>query len=179
MRLFATGRHRSRERVTERAPGQRFAYVLEAGLPLRDYTAVVTLSPDHGGGTTINWRSTFLAQVPRLGLDLPAQAGGVHRPDRRRSGWCGGRGPVARGLGSSSLGGFVGRGAFRRGPLGALEVDVREAQLGERLEQRWLGLPEAAAEAVEQGSHAVDGEAGLEELGCGLREVDGGQLKSP
>ncbi len=75
VRLFTTGRHRSRERVTERAPGQRFAYVLEAGLPLRDYTAVVTLLPDHGGGTTINWRSTFQAKVPGSGWIYRRQLG--------------------------------------------------------------------------------------------------------
>jgi hypothetical protein len=67
VRLFTTGRHRSRERVVERVTDQRFAYVLEAGLALRDYKAVVTLGPDDGGGTTINWRSTFRAKVPGSG----------------------------------------------------------------------------------------------------------------
>jgi polyketide cyclase/dehydrase/lipid transport protein len=67
VRLFTTGRHRSRERVVERRPGEAFAYVLEEGLPLRDYKAVVTLSPAAGGGTTINWRSTFRPKVPGTG----------------------------------------------------------------------------------------------------------------
>src|SRR6516162_8287453 len=67
VRLFTTGRHRSRERVVERRPGQSFAYVLEAGLALRDYKAVVTLTPNSDGGTTINWRSTFRAKVPGMG----------------------------------------------------------------------------------------------------------------
>jgi Polyketide cyclase / dehydrase and lipid transport len=75
VRLFTTGRHRSRERVTERVPDQRFAYVLQAGLALHDYTAVVTLQPDHGGGTTINWRSTFRAKVPGSGWIYRRQLG--------------------------------------------------------------------------------------------------------
>lgn len=67
VRLFTTGRHKSRERVVERRPGESFAYVLEAGLALRDYKAVVTLAPNADGGTTINWRSTFTAKVPGTG----------------------------------------------------------------------------------------------------------------
>ena len=66
VRLFTTGRHRSRERVVERSPGEVFAYVLEAGLPLRDYRAVVTLVPTEAG-TLIRWRSTFRAKVPGTG----------------------------------------------------------------------------------------------------------------
>jgi hypothetical protein len=67
VRLFTTGRHQSRERVVERSPGASFAYVLEAGLALRDYKAVVTLVPNADGGTTINWRSTFTAKIPGTG----------------------------------------------------------------------------------------------------------------
>ena len=44
-----------------------FAYVLEAGLALRDYKAVITLAPTESGGTTINWHSTFTAKVPGTG----------------------------------------------------------------------------------------------------------------
>jgi hypothetical protein len=67
IRLFTTGRHKSRERVVERRPGRSFAYVLEAGLALRDYKAVVTLAANADGGTTINWRSTFTAKIPGTG----------------------------------------------------------------------------------------------------------------
>lgn len=67
VRLFTTGRHQSRERVVERRPGRSFAYVLEAGLALRDYKAVITLEPNGEGGTIINWRSTFTAKVPGTG----------------------------------------------------------------------------------------------------------------
>ena len=66
VRLFTTGRHKSRERVVTCEPGQVFAYELEAGLPLRAYEAVVTLTPS-AGGTTINWRSTFRSKVPGTG----------------------------------------------------------------------------------------------------------------
>jgi hypothetical protein len=67
IRLFTTGRHKSRERVVERRPGEAFAYVLEAGLAVRGYKAVVTLTPSAAGGTTINWHSTFTAKVPGTG----------------------------------------------------------------------------------------------------------------
>ena len=66
VRLFTTGRHRSRERVVQCRPGEVFAYVLESGLPLRDYEAVVTLTPAEGG-TAIEWRSTFRPKVPGTG----------------------------------------------------------------------------------------------------------------
>jgi polyketide cyclase/dehydrase/lipid transport protein len=66
VRLFITGRHRSRERVVECRPGEVFSYVLEQGLPLRDYRAIVTLTPA-AVGTSINWHSTFLPKVPGTG----------------------------------------------------------------------------------------------------------------
>ena len=74
VRLFTTGRIKSRERVVERSPGEVFSYVLEAGLPLRDYTAVVTLAPAEGG-TSIRWRSTFHAKVPGTGWLYRRQLG--------------------------------------------------------------------------------------------------------
>ena len=66
VRLFTTGRHRSRERVVERRPCEVFSYVLEKGLAVRDYRAVITLTPA-SGGTAIRWRSTFRAKVPGTG----------------------------------------------------------------------------------------------------------------
>jgi hypothetical protein len=66
VRLFTTGRHKSRERVVTSQPVEVFAYELEAGLPLRDYRAVVTLTPTPQG-TSINWRSTFRPKVPGTG----------------------------------------------------------------------------------------------------------------
>jgi Polyketide cyclase / dehydrase and lipid transport len=66
IRLFTTKRIKSRERVVVSEPNERFSYVLESGLPLRDYRAVITLTPANGG-TTIHWRSTFQAKVPGTG----------------------------------------------------------------------------------------------------------------
>ena len=74
VRLFTTGRVKSRERVVERTPGEVFSYVLEAGLPLRDYKAVVTLTPTEAG-TSIRWRSTFQAKVPGTGWIYRRQLG--------------------------------------------------------------------------------------------------------
>jgi hypothetical protein len=74
VRLFRTGRIRSRERVVERRPVTVFAYVLESGLPLRDYRAVVTLTPT-AAGTSINWRSTFRAKIPGSGWIYRRQLG--------------------------------------------------------------------------------------------------------
>jgi polyketide cyclase/dehydrase/lipid transport protein len=66
VRLFTTGRHKSRERVVTCQSGKVFAYELEAGLPLRDYRAVVRLTSTPEG-TAINWRSTFRPKVPGTG----------------------------------------------------------------------------------------------------------------
>jgi Polyketide cyclase / dehydrase and lipid transport len=66
VRLFTTGRHRSRERVVDCRPGEVFSYFLESGLPLREYKAVITLTPT-AGGTSINWHSTFRPKVPGTG----------------------------------------------------------------------------------------------------------------
>ncbi len=74
VRLFTTGRHKSRERVVESRPGEVFAYVLEAGLAIRDYKAVVTLTSTDGG-TSVNWHSTFRAKVPGTGSLYRCQLG--------------------------------------------------------------------------------------------------------
>ena len=74
VRLFTTGRVKSRERVVERQPGEVFSYVLEAGLPLRDYKAVVTLTPT-AAGTAIRWHSTFWPKVPGTGWLYQRQLG--------------------------------------------------------------------------------------------------------
>jgi hypothetical protein len=74
VRLFTTGRIRSRERVVERRPDEVFSYVLEKGLAIRDYVAVITLSPS-GSGTTIGWHSTFRAKVPGTGRFYRRQLG--------------------------------------------------------------------------------------------------------
>ena len=67
VRLFTTGRVKSRERVVERRPDEVFSYVLEKGLALRDYRAVITLTPSGLGAPRSHWRSTFRAKVPGTG----------------------------------------------------------------------------------------------------------------
>lgn len=66
IRLFVTGRVRSREEIVEAVPGRRLSYVLRAGLPLRDYRADIDLEPD-GDGTVIRWHSGFEPVYPGTG----------------------------------------------------------------------------------------------------------------
>jgi hypothetical protein len=66
VRIFSTGRIRTRERVVAAQPNELFSYVMVSGLAIRDYRAVVTLRPSDGG-TLIHWRSTFKAKVPGTG----------------------------------------------------------------------------------------------------------------
>jgi polyketide cyclase/dehydrase/lipid transport protein len=47
-------------------PDQVFSYTLVKGMAIRDYQAVITLTPD-GSGTSINWRSTFFAKFSPSG----------------------------------------------------------------------------------------------------------------
>jgi hypothetical protein len=54
------------ERVTALVPEERFEYELLAGLPVRNYRAVVTLT-DAGEGTNITWRSSFESPWPFFG----------------------------------------------------------------------------------------------------------------
>jgi hypothetical protein len=63
---FVTGRHRVREEIVEREPLRRLSYALLSGLPVRDYRAVVELTPS-GAGTHIRWSSTFVAARPGTG----------------------------------------------------------------------------------------------------------------
>ena len=66
VRIFSTGRIRSKELVVVAKPNELFSYVMISGLAIRDYRAVVTLRPS-GTGTLIHWRSTFKAKVPGTG----------------------------------------------------------------------------------------------------------------
>ena len=70
-------------------------------------------------------------------------------------------------------------GALRRALLRPLQAHESQAELGQRLEEGRFGLSEAAPETVEEGAETVDGQAGLEELGRALREVDRGELEEP
>jgi Polyketide cyclase / dehydrase and lipid transport len=77
LRKFTTGRHSSTERVVTVQADQVFSYTLVSGMPIRDYQAVVTLTPlEGGGGTSIRWRSTFRAKVPLTGSIYRRALGG-------------------------------------------------------------------------------------------------------
>jgi uncharacterized protein YndB with AHSA1/START domain len=67
LRRFSTGRTESIERVVTFEPNRRLAYTLVSGLPLRDYRAEVTLTPNAAGGTTITWESRFHPKVRGTG----------------------------------------------------------------------------------------------------------------
>jgi hypothetical protein len=54
------------ERVVESSRPRRFSYVLESGLPLRDYRADVDIEPV-AGGTRIRWHSEFVGANRLMG----------------------------------------------------------------------------------------------------------------
>lgn len=66
VRVFRTGRVRVREEIVEREADTRLAYVLLAGLAVRDYRAQIDLS-SADGGCDVRWHTTFRAKVPGLG----------------------------------------------------------------------------------------------------------------
>jgi hypothetical protein len=63
LRRFRTGRNVSIERVVAFEPARHLGYTLVSGLPLRDYRADVTLTPNTAGGTTITWESRFRPKI--------------------------------------------------------------------------------------------------------------------
>ena len=66
------------ERITEFDSPARFAYELISGVPVKDYSAVVTLT-EADAGTLISWRSSS-RQVPGSGRAGTAGARAVHPP---------------------------------------------------------------------------------------------------
>ncbi|HEX9259611.1 MAG TPA: SRPBCC family protein [Acidimicrobiales bacterium] len=66
IRRFRYRRTISREEVVEFDRPRRLSYVLLSGLPIKDYRADVTLTPE-GGGTRIDWRSQFKGKIPGTG----------------------------------------------------------------------------------------------------------------
>lgn len=59
VRVLVRRPFRTRERITEWEPGERFGYEVIDGLRVRRYQATVTLEDAPAGGTTIRWRSTY------------------------------------------------------------------------------------------------------------------------
>jgi hypothetical protein len=66
VREFRTRRLTNVERVVESARPRRFSYVLESGLPLRDYRADVDIEPV-AGGSRIRWHSEFYGSNRLMG----------------------------------------------------------------------------------------------------------------
>jgi uncharacterized protein YndB with AHSA1/START domain len=66
IRRFGTGAVVSREEILEFDPPHHLAYTLLSGMPVRDYRADVTLTPD-GTGTLVTWHSTFEPKLPGTG----------------------------------------------------------------------------------------------------------------
>ena len=58
IRWFRYGRTTTVERVLESGPGRRQVYTVVKGLPVRNYRAEVTLTPE-GQGTHIRWSATW------------------------------------------------------------------------------------------------------------------------
>ena len=66
LRRFRTGRRVTRERLTGFDPPRRLEYELVSGIPIRDYRAEVTLTPE-ADGTAIRWHSRFRSKIPGTG----------------------------------------------------------------------------------------------------------------
>jgi carbon monoxide dehydrogenase subunit G len=56
----------SREETVEYDRPRRYAYTIISGPPVRDYKAIVELTP-HGAGTSIRWTASFDAKIPGTG----------------------------------------------------------------------------------------------------------------
>jgi hypothetical protein len=70
IRVLVRRPFRTRERITEWLPGERFGYEVIGGLRVRGYCATVTLQDRPEGGTTIRWRSTYEHAGPLTALML-------------------------------------------------------------------------------------------------------------
>jgi uncharacterized protein YndB with AHSA1/START domain len=58
IRWFRYGRTTTVERVLESVPGQRLVYTVVKGIPVRNYRAEVTLTPQ-GQGTHVRWQASW------------------------------------------------------------------------------------------------------------------------
>ena len=70
VRVLVRGPFRTRERITDWVPGERFGYEVIGGLRVRGYRATVTLEDAPAGGTVIRWRSTYEHAGPLTALML-------------------------------------------------------------------------------------------------------------
>jgi uncharacterized protein YndB with AHSA1/START domain len=58
IRWFRYGRATTVEKVLESVPGQRLVYTVVKGIPVRNYRAEVTLTPE-GEGTHVRWQASW------------------------------------------------------------------------------------------------------------------------
>lgn len=70
VRINRRGRTRGQDRITEMVADRSLAYAHVKGLPVRDYTASVTLTPMTDGGTAIVWLAEFSPRWPGTGALL-------------------------------------------------------------------------------------------------------------
>ena len=82
IRVLTRGRTTGRDQILAREPGRRFQYASLSGLPVREYVGEVTLERAPGGGTAIDWHSTFFTTTP------PGAGWLVERGIRRFLGQC-------------------------------------------------------------------------------------------
>jgi uncharacterized protein YndB with AHSA1/START domain len=70
IRAFRTGRVVTGERLTELVDGRRLAYEDAFNFAMKDYQAVIELTPAPDGGTTITWHGTWRMR-PGIGWTMP------------------------------------------------------------------------------------------------------------
>ncbi len=64
IRLFRRGRTTGHDELLAVEPPRLIRYASESGLPVRDYVGEIVLEPAAGGGTTIDWHSSFFPTSP-------------------------------------------------------------------------------------------------------------------
>lgn len=67
IRLFRLGRTTGHDQILELVANRRLEYSSRSTLPVRDYIGEVTLFDGPGGGTTIQWHSSFFPKTPGTG----------------------------------------------------------------------------------------------------------------
>lgn len=77
-RAFRVGPFRSVDTVIAFDPPTRLVYGYSGPIPMKDYRAVVTLTP-RAGGTRIRWRAQFSPRIPFTGRLIEAMLGKVFR----------------------------------------------------------------------------------------------------
>jgi uncharacterized protein YndB with AHSA1/START domain len=79
-RLLFTGRVTVREEITVFEPETRLGYRLLSGMPLRDYSSEITLTPrDEGRATDVRWASRWRTRPPFPGLVMRPVMGQILR----------------------------------------------------------------------------------------------------